>query len=121
MELDLAQLRALDATVREGPLEAAARALHVTPSAVSQRLRALEVATGRVLLVRSKPVQVTDSGRAGLRLAREGAAPPAAAAAGRAADRRDRRRARWQRRRRPAAADRDQRRLAGHLGAARPG
>src|ERR687885_1683903 len=71
MELDLAQLRALDATVRGGTLEAAARALHVTPSAVSQRLRALEVATGRILLVRTKPVQVTDSGQAVLRLARQ--------------------------------------------------
>lgn len=71
MDLDLAQLRALDATVRAGTLEAAARALHVTPSAVSQRLRALEVAAGRVLLVRSKPVQVTESGRAVLRLARQ--------------------------------------------------
>src|SRR3954466_2066754 len=71
MDLDPAQLRALDATVREGTLEAAARALHLTPSAVSQRLRALEIAAGRVLLVRSKPVQVTDSGAAVLRLARQ--------------------------------------------------
>ena len=71
MELDLAQLRALDATVRGGTLEAAARALHVTPSAISQRLRALEVATGRILLVRSKPVTVTASGEAVLRLARQ--------------------------------------------------
>jgi LysR family transcriptional regulator (chromosome initiation inhibitor) len=71
MDLDLAQLRALDATVREGTLEAAARALHVTPSAVSQRLRALEVATGRVLLVRTKPVRVTESGEVVLRLARQ--------------------------------------------------
>ena len=71
MNLDLAQLRALDATVREGTLEAAARALHVTPSAISQRLRALEVATGRVLLVRTKPVRVTGSGEAVLRLARQ--------------------------------------------------
>ena len=71
MDLDPGQLRALAVTVREGTLEAAARALHVTPSAVSQRLRALEVATGRILLVRSKPVQVTDSGRAVLRLARQ--------------------------------------------------
>ena len=71
MDLDLAQLQALDATVREGTLEAAARSLHVTPSAISQRLRALEAATGRILLVRSKPVQVTDSGRAVLRLARQ--------------------------------------------------
>src|SRR3712207_1625663 len=71
MDLDLAQLRALDATVRAGTLEAAARALHITPSAVSQRLRALEVATGRILLVRSKPVRVTESGRAVLALARQ--------------------------------------------------
>ncbi|SET49363.1 LysR family transcriptional regulator ArgP [Geodermatophilus poikilotrophus] len=71
MDLDLAQLRALDATVRGGTLEAAARALHVTPSAISQRLRALEVATGRILLVRTKPVQVTESGQAVLRLARQ--------------------------------------------------
>lgn len=71
MDLDLAQLRALDATVSGGTLEAAARALHVTPSAVSQRLRALEVATGRVLLVRSKPVRVTESGAPILRLARQ--------------------------------------------------
>jgi len=69
--MELAQLRALDATVREGTLEKAARVLHLTPSAVSQRLRALEIATGRVLLVRSKPVQVTESGAAVLRLARQ--------------------------------------------------
>src|SRR5918997_1532137 len=71
MELDLAQLRALRAAVDTGTLEGAARALHVTPSAVSQRLKALEQATGRVLLVRSRPVQVTDPGRAVLRLARQ--------------------------------------------------
>src|SRR3569833_1189255 len=71
MALDPAQLRALDATVREGTLDRAARALRLAPSAVSQRLRALEVATGRVLLVRSKPVQVTESGAAALRLARQ--------------------------------------------------
>lgn len=71
MDLDLGQLRALDATVRSGSLEAAGRALHVTPSAISQRLRALEVATGRVLLIRSKPVRVTESGQAVLRLARQ--------------------------------------------------
>src|SRR3954453_16712877 len=71
MNLDLPQLRALDATVRAGTLEAAARALHVTPSAISQRLRALEIAAGRVLLVRTKPVTVTESGQAVLRLARQ--------------------------------------------------
>ena len=71
MDLDLAQLQALRAAVDAGTLEGAARDLHVTPSAISQRLKALEQATGRVLLVRSKPVQVTDPGRTVLRLARE--------------------------------------------------
>ena len=71
MDLDLAQLRALEATVTAGTLDGAARALHVTPSAISQRLKALETATGRVLLVRSRPVQPTDSGTAVLRLARQ--------------------------------------------------
>src|SRR4051812_29298468 len=71
MDLDLAQLRALDATVTAGTLDGAARALHITPSAVSQRLKALETATGRVLLVRTNPVQVTESGRSVLRLARQ--------------------------------------------------
>ncbi len=71
MELELGQLRAFRATVDAGTLEGAARVLHVTPSAISQRLKALEHATGRVLLVRSKPVAVTEPGRAVLRLARE--------------------------------------------------
>lgn len=71
MDLDLAQLQALRAAVDAGTLEGAARDLHVTPSAISQRLKALEQATGHVLLVRSKPVQVTDPGRTVLRLARE--------------------------------------------------
>lgn len=71
MELDLAQLRALRAAVDTGTLEAAARELHVTPSAVSQRLKALEQATGSVLLVRSRPVRITEPGRAVLRLARQ--------------------------------------------------
>ncbi|WP_432565438.1 LysR family transcriptional regulator ArgP [Kineococcus sp. SYSU DK003] len=71
MDLDLAQLRALAAVVAEGTFEAAARTLHVTPSAVSQRIRALETSAGRVLLVRSKPVRPTEAGRTVLRLARE--------------------------------------------------
>jgi LysR family transcriptional regulator (chromosome initiation inhibitor) len=71
MDFDLAQLRALEAAVEHGTFEAAARALHVTPSAVSQRLRALEVQTGRVLLVRSKPIRPTAAGETVLRLARQ--------------------------------------------------
>jgi len=71
MDLDLGQLRALQAAVDTGTLDGAARALHVTPSAVSQRLKALEQATGQLLLVRSRPVRVTEPGRALLRLARQ--------------------------------------------------
>lgn len=71
MPFDLAQLQALDAAVTHGTLEAAARALHLTPSAVSQRLQALETAAGRVLLVRSKPVRLTPSGEVVLRMARQ--------------------------------------------------
>ena len=40
--LDYAALNALAAVVREGSFDRAARALHVTPSAVSQRVRLLE-------------------------------------------------------------------------------
>ncbi|SFE16105.1 LysR family transcriptional regulator ArgP [Blastococcus tunisiensis] len=71
MDVDLAQLRTLVAVIDEGTLEAAARRLHVTPSAVSQRLRALEAATGRVLVQRGKPSTVTPAGEPVLRLARQ--------------------------------------------------
>lgn len=67
--LDLA--RTLATVVDEGTLDAAARRLHITPSAVSQRLRALEDQLGRVVLVRSKPVQTTPAGDAVVRLARQ--------------------------------------------------
>jgi LysR family transcriptional regulator (chromosome initiation inhibitor) len=71
MQFDLAQLAALSAAVTEGTFEAAARALNVTPSAVSQRIKALESTVGRVLLQRSKPVRATESGEAILLLARQ--------------------------------------------------
>lgn len=68
---DPAQLEALAAAVSEGTFEAAARTLHVTPSAVSQRIKALEISVGRVLVTRTKPVRVTPAGEALLRLARQ--------------------------------------------------
>jgi LysR family transcriptional regulator (chromosome initiation inhibitor) len=71
MNVDLAQLETLVAVIDEGTLDAAARRLHVTPSAISQRLRALEVATGRVLVQRGRPATVTDAGQPLLRLARQ--------------------------------------------------
>lgn len=71
MEWDLAQLRAYAATLDHGSLEAAAGALHVTPSAVSQRLKALERTVGAVLLQRTRPVRATEPGQEVLRLARQ--------------------------------------------------
>ncbi|TDN91975.1 LysR family transcriptional regulator ArgP [Microbacterium sp. BK668] len=61
----------LAAVVDEGSLDAAARRLHVTPSAVSQRIKALEEQLGRVVLVRSKPARPTEAGAAVVRLARQ--------------------------------------------------
>ncbi|MGH3396219.1 MAG: LysR family transcriptional regulator ArgP [Streptosporangiaceae bacterium] len=71
MEFDQAQLEALSACVAEGTFEAAARRLYVTPSAVSQRIKALETSVGQVLLSRSKPVRPTSSGQTLLRIARQ--------------------------------------------------
>ncbi|MYT03646.1 MULTISPECIES: LysR family transcriptional regulator ArgP [Streptomyces] len=70
-ELPLDQVRTLLAVVDEGTFDAAAAALHVTPSAVSQRVKALEQRTGRVLLVRTKPVRPTESGDVVVRFARQ--------------------------------------------------
>lgn len=69
MQID--QLRALLAVVDEGTFEAAAGALGITPSAVSQRIKALEAAAGRVLVERSAPVRATAAGTAVVRTARQ--------------------------------------------------
>lgn len=61
--LDYASLSALAAVVREGSFERAARALHVTPSAVSQRIRLLEERIGCALVVRGQPCHATETGR----------------------------------------------------------
>ncbi len=69
--IDQGQLDALLAAVTEGTFDAAAGTLHVTPSAVSQRIKALETRVGRVLVTRSKPVAPTASGEVLLRAARQ--------------------------------------------------
>lgn len=56
-------LECLATIVEEGGFERAAVRLSVTQSAVSQRLRALEVQAGTVLLVRSRPLKPTAAGR----------------------------------------------------------
>lgn len=60
--IDLVALRALSTVLRLGSFERAARELHVTPSAVSQRVKALEERLGCVLLVRAAPVTPTPEG-----------------------------------------------------------
>ena len=70
-ELPLDQVRTLLAAVDEGTFDAAAAALHITPSAVSQRVKALEQRIGRVLLTRTKPIALTDSGEVLVRYARQ--------------------------------------------------
>lgn len=62
--LDYALLEALAAVLREGTFERAARALNITPSAVSQRVRLLEERMGQVLVVRSNPASATPAGLA---------------------------------------------------------
>ncbi|MBP0620681.1 LysR family transcriptional regulator ArgP [Cupriavidus consociatus] len=61
--LDYSALSALAAVVREGSFERAARALHVTPSAISQRIRLLEERLGCALVVRDQPCRATETGR----------------------------------------------------------
>ncbi|NUT20974.1 MAG: LysR family transcriptional regulator ArgP [Hamadaea sp.] len=67
--MDSAQLQTFAAVIREGSFEAAARALRVTPSAVSQRIKALEHTAGQVLVRRAKPCQATAAGEPLVRLA----------------------------------------------------
>lgn len=71
MDLPFEHLRTLAAVIDEGSLDGAARVLHISPSAVSQRIRSMEERVGSVLLQRSRPVAVTASGAAVLRAARQ--------------------------------------------------
>jgi LysR family transcriptional regulator (chromosome initiation inhibitor) len=60
--IDYASLRAIAAIVQTGSFEKAARMLHVTPSAVSQRVRQLEDRLGTALVVRASPCTATEKG-----------------------------------------------------------
>ena len=62
MKIDNAQLAAFAAVVEHGTFESAARQLHVTPSAISQRIKLLEERLGQVLILRGAPCQATPSG-----------------------------------------------------------
>lgn len=65
------QALTLAAIITEGTFDGAAQRLHLTPSAVSQRVRALEIAIGRPVLRRVRPVEMTPAGEAVVRFARQ--------------------------------------------------
>jgi LysR family transcriptional regulator (chromosome initiation inhibitor) len=67
MQLDPNHLSALQGVLHHGSFEAAAHALGVTPSAISQRIKALEDRTGIALVLRGAPCTGT---AAGLRIAK---------------------------------------------------
>jgi LysR family transcriptional regulator (chromosome initiation inhibitor) len=71
MRFDPAQLETLVAITEEGTFDAAARRLHLTPSAVSQRVRALERTAGQVLVRRTTPATATAAGESLVRLGRQ--------------------------------------------------
>ncbi len=59
---DYDSLAAVSAVVREGTFESAARALNVTQSAVSQRIKQLEERLGAIVVVRGRPCVPTEFG-----------------------------------------------------------
>ncbi|HSW06264.1 LysR family transcriptional regulator ArgP [Aquabacterium sp.] len=69
--LDPAALECLAALADGGSFERAAQLLSISQSAVSQRLRALETGMGRLLVVRSRPLRLTEPGKVLLRYARQ--------------------------------------------------
>ncbi|RJF97386.1 ArgP/LysG family DNA-binding transcriptional regulator [Noviherbaspirillum saxi] len=63
MKLDIRQSEAVLAVIESGSFEQAAIVLHLTPSAVSQRVRALETTLGAPLVVRTRPCRATPAGQ----------------------------------------------------------
>lgn len=64
-------LRTFVTVLEDGTFDAAARRLHVTASAVSQRIKAMEQTAGQVLLQRTTPIAPTPAGVVVLKLARQ--------------------------------------------------
>jgi LysR family transcriptional regulator (chromosome initiation inhibitor) len=62
-DLDPAALDALAALADAASFERAAQRLAITQSAVSQRLRTLELQVGQPLMVRSRPLRLTEPGK----------------------------------------------------------
>jgi LysR family transcriptional regulator, chromosome initiation inhibitor len=71
VDINPGQLDALVAIADRGSFEAAAQQLYITPSAISQRIRALEAAVGQVLVSRGAPCRPTPHGERLVRLGRQ--------------------------------------------------
>lgn len=70
--MNFEHLKALSAIVETGSFDAAATLLGITPSAVSQRIKALETSAGQILVRRSLPSSPpTEAGAVLLRTARQ--------------------------------------------------
>ncbi len=69
--LDLKQLQALSVVLEVQSFDKAARILHITQSAVSQRVKQLEDQLGQPLIVRGNPLVPTKAGQRVLRRARQ--------------------------------------------------
>jgi LysR family transcriptional regulator, chromosome initiation inhibitor len=65
------QLEALEAVCRLGTFAEAARELHLTPGALSQRIHALEADLGEPVVVRTQPAVPTEAGKVVLGIARK--------------------------------------------------
>jgi LysR family transcriptional regulator, chromosome initiation inhibitor len=65
------QIQTLVAIVDHETFDAAARQLNITPSAVSQRIRALEQSVGRLLVTRATPCRPTAAGEILVRAGRQ--------------------------------------------------
>lgn len=70
-DFDPAALDCLASLADVGSFERAAHRLSITQSAVSQRLKSLEAQVGRLLVVRSRPLRLTEAGKVMLRFARQ--------------------------------------------------
>ncbi|SMD05685.1 LysR family transcriptional regulator, chromosome initiation inhibitor [Desulfocicer vacuolatum DSM 3385] len=60
---DYKLLQAFEAVIREGGFDKAAKSIHLTQSAVSQRVKLLEAHMGQVLLMRTTPPMPTPAGQ----------------------------------------------------------
>ena len=68
---DKAQLEAFSAVLETGSFSEASKRLSVTQSAITQRIKSLEAATGHLLVLRQRPPRPTRAGTALLRYAKQ--------------------------------------------------